>query len=80
MITIDGEHLTIEDVVKVARGFENVKLDSKVKEKVEKARLTVEKVIQSGKTVYGINTGFGELAKVRISKDEIDDLQRNLIR
>ncbi|HEC81419.1 MAG TPA: histidine ammonia-lyase, partial [Thermoplasmatales archaeon] len=80
MVMVDGNNLTVEDVVKVARGFERVEIDPKVLENVEKSRDVVEKIVGSGKTVYGVNTGFGELARVRISDGEIDDLQRNLIR
>ena len=80
MIIVDGEHLGIEDVVAVACDCEKVKLEQKVKERIVKARETVEDIISSGKTVYGVSTGFGELAKVSISQEEMDALQRNLIR
>jgi histidine ammonia-lyase len=44
------------------------------------SRSVVEKAIQSGRTIYGINTGFGKLANVRVPRDQIDQLQTNLIR
>jgi copper chaperone CopZ len=40
----------------------------------------VERAISGGQTVYGVNTGFGKLANVRIAPDQLDQLQVNLIR
>ena len=40
----------------------------------------MERAIQSGQTIYGINTGFGKLANVRVPADQLDQLQTNLIR
>ena len=77
---VDGEHLSIEDVVKVARYGEKVEIAQNVRQKVEKSRAVVEKIIAEGKPVYGVNTGFGELANVRISNEKINELQENLIR
>jgi len=47
--------------------------------RVHAARLTVEGVIARGETVYGINTGFGQLAQTRIDAGSLDELQRNLV-
>ena len=80
MIKIDGDHLSIDDVVAVAREMEKVEIDEKALEKIEESRKKVEEVLNEGKVVYGINTGFGELSSVRISDQEIDRLQENLIR
>ena len=46
---------------------------------VDRAAATVADVIREGRTVYGINTGFGRLASTRISDAEIEDLQRRLV-
>jgi len=81
MIIIDGKNLTIEDVVRVARGFEKVRLSKEAIENVKKSREVVEKIIsKKDRAVYGVNTGFGELANVRISDEKLDELQKNLIR
>jgi histidine ammonia-lyase len=45
-----------------------------------KSRRLVEQAIESGQTIYGINTGFGKLANVRIAPGQLDQLQTNLIR
>ena len=80
MIEIDGEHLGIEQVVAVARTGEGVSLAKRARERIAASRKKVEEVLQSQEKVYGINTGFGELADVRISPDQIEALQANLIR
>jgi len=80
MIEIDGESLKIENVIKVAREGEEVVLAKKAAEKINKCREKVEKIINEGKVVYGINSGVGELSNVRISLDEIEELQKNLVR
>jgi histidine ammonia-lyase len=46
---------------------------------VERARRTVEDALAHGRTVYGVNTGFGKLAQTRIAPDELKALQRNLV-
>lgn len=77
---VDGENLSIEEVVKVAREYETVEIDEKVKDKVKNSREVIEKILEEGKPIYGVNTGFGELANVRIDKNKIEELQKNLIR
>lgn len=77
---VDGKNLSIDEVIRVAREYENVEIDEKVKDKVKKSREVIEKIIEKGKPIYGVNTGFGELANVRIDEDKIEELQKNLIR
>jgi len=77
---VDGNSLTVEGVIRVARYGEKVEMDEKALEKVRKARETIEKILREGKPIYGVNTGFGELAKVKIDENEIKELQYNLIR
>ena len=47
--------------------------------RIEAAAASVDKIVASGRTVYGINTGFGLLAQTRIADDRLLELQRNLI-
>ncbi|MGI0081404.1 MAG: histidine ammonia-lyase, partial [Nitrososphaerales archaeon] len=49
-------------------------------ENVVNGRRSIERIFKSGKTIYGINTGFGKLADTKVSPQEIDHLQLNLIR
>jgi histidine ammonia-lyase len=78
---LDGESLTIEDVVRVARqpGV-RVSLEPAARRSLLHSRGRVEQAIQSNQTIYGINTGFGKLANIRIPPHQLDQLQTNLIR
>jgi histidine ammonia-lyase len=78
---LDGHSLTIESVVRVARDPTiRVTLDPAARRALLESRKLVDKAIASGQTIYGINTGFGKLANVRVPRDQVDQLQVNLIR
>lgn len=79
-VHIDGEKLTIEDVVKVTRKNWKVVIPEKVRKKVEKSREVLEKLVKENHVIYGVNTGFGALSNIVISPQEIKQLQLNLIR
>jgi len=79
-VTLDGHSLSIADVVSVARGHAPVALDAKALKAVTASRRAVEAAVGAGQTVYGVNTGFGKLAHVRIPPDQARQLQLNLIR
>ena len=74
-----GETLTLEDVVAVARG-EAVELPGSAVDRIRAARTVVEDKVASNETVYGVTTGFGSLANVRIDPDQADALQRSIVR
>ncbi len=75
-----GTPLGITDVVDVARRGRAVRLDDTARRQVERARQFVEEIVARGRTVYGVTTGFGKLATVRIAPADVQQLQRNLIR
>ena len=80
-ITLDGCSLGIPDVVRIARDpGTRAGLEPKARDALFASRRLVEQAIASGQTIYGINTGFGKLASVRIAPDKLDHLQVNLIR
>jgi histidine ammonia-lyase len=79
-ITLDGHSLTIADVVAVARHRAPVAIASGALEGIRTSRRVVEDAVARGDTIYGVNTGFGKLAHVRIPPDRIRALQLNLIR
>jgi histidine ammonia-lyase len=80
-ITLDGRSLAIGDVVRIAREpGATPRIDSTARDALVASRRLVEQAITSGQTIYGINTGFGKLANVRIAPDRLDALQVNLIR
>jgi histidine ammonia-lyase len=77
------EPLTLEVIADVARAGRKVALSTRARERLDAARAVVEHIQRGGDqapAVYGVNTGFGFLADVRISAEAIRDLQRNLIR
>ena len=78
-IVLNGEALRVSDVVAVARHDAPVTLGTEAYRRMEAARAVVEAVLARGEVVYGVNTGFGELSRVRISEGDLATLQRNLI-
>ena len=79
-VTLDGRSLTIADVVSVARHGTRVAVAPETRQRVTRSRAEVEAAIARGDTIYGVNTGFGKLAHVRIPSDDLRALQLNLIR
>jgi histidine ammonia-lyase len=80
-LQIDGESLTLEAVQTVAcNEAVQVSIAPSALPKMQASRQVVENVIASGRTVYGVNTGFGALSHVSISAEQVDQLQVNLVR
>jgi histidine ammonia-lyase len=81
MIELTGNTLTIEQLVAIARQVETVApLDNEVRTRMSASHSWVADAIRGqGKTIYGVNTGFGSLADRQISADEARQLSRNLI-
>src|SRR6058998_540813 len=79
-VTLDGFSLSIADVVAVARHGARVAIAPHALAAVTASRRTIEAAAARGDTIYGVNTGFGKLAHVRIKPEQTRDLQRNLIR
>ena len=77
-VLLDGESLTLESFELAANGAP-VALDASVREKVQASRTVVDELLESGQTLYGINTGFGKLSSERIPREHVNALQRNLI-
>lgn len=80
MITIDGNNLTVKDVLSVAANFEEIKVSDGAFEKIEASHRSLMKIVSSGKRVYGVTTGFGSLLNVDVDEKDIVKLQSNLIR
>ncbi|MGH7586909.1 MAG: aromatic amino acid lyase, partial [Gemmatimonadales bacterium] len=80
-LVLDGSSLTIPDVVRVARSAAvPVTASPSALAALGRSRAHVDRALAEGQTIYGINTGFGKLANVRIAPDRLDQLQVNLIR
>src|SRR5271156_2665983 len=79
-IELTGNDLTFSQLYDVAIRGEKVSLAAAAIERMKASRAVVERVVASGETAYGINTGFGKLASVRISAEQVRQLQVNLVR
>ena len=80
MIELNGQRLSLAQIAAIASGKESVGLSSAARQRVEKSRAVVEMIIAEGRTVYGVNTGFGRLSDVRIEPTQLRALQLNLVR
>lgn len=79
-VAVDGETLGITDVVAVAREDVPVTIAADARDAVRESRERVASLLDTDEAVYGIDTGFGDLVTERISRDELNDLQVNLVR
>ena len=80
MLQINGQSLTIQQIADVAARREHVALAAEARERVERSRGVVEQIVAEGRTVYGVNTGFGKLSDVSIERSDLRQLQLNLVR
>jgi len=78
-VTLSGEGLTIEEVVRVSRGREPVELDPAAIDRMRETRALVERAVERGDVVYGLTTGVGARKKVRVPPEEIPAFNRALI-
>jgi histidine ammonia-lyase len=67
-------------VAAVARRGRRVELGAEAADRMRASRAIVDQVVAEGQTVYGVTTGFGDLATIRIEPDQTAELQRNLVR
>ncbi len=76
---LDGNRLTILQVIDLAYETARARLSPTAKRKIVQARGLVDRWITKGETVYGVTTGFGEFSNVRVRREDIEQLQENLI-
>ncbi len=80
VISLDGEHLSLEEVQEVAEGKARVKIFPGAKKQIRRSRGFVEEALRREEKIYGVTTGFGMLSDKVIDRSQIEALQRNLIR
>src|SRR5262245_49790693 len=80
MITLDGSSMTIEQLLRIADEREPVALAADARELGRPSRAGVDRRAMSDAPAYGINTGFGSFADVKIAPDALEALQLNLLR
>jgi histidine ammonia-lyase len=78
-IRLTGRDLTLGDVERVARNAAEVTLDPAARAAMLASRETIDELVHTGQTVYGVTTGFGDLANQRIEPAQADRLQENLL-
>lgn len=80
MVVLDGSTLGIEQVVSVSSAGEAVEISPAAAARMARSRAVVERLASGDAAVYGVNTGVGLLADVRIPAADLDELQRNVVR
>jgi histidine ammonia-lyase len=80
MVVLDGDRLSIEEVISVAAGLDSAALAPEAVEKMLRSRAVVERLAAADEPVYGVNTGVGLLADVRVPAADLEQLQRNVVR
>jgi histidine ammonia-lyase len=79
MIKIDGKSLTVRDVIAIARDHEQVHLTESAQEAIIRSNDNLQRILLSGRSIYGINTGYGIFSDKKIDRNAIQKLNRNLI-
>ncbi|ACO31371.1 MULTISPECIES: histidine ammonia-lyase [Acidobacterium] len=79
-LVLTGQPLTLEEIGDVALRQRPVVLGEEARARVLASRRLVDALVERNETAYGINTGFGKLSDVRIPPDQLQALQRNLVR
>jgi histidine ammonia-lyase len=78
-IVLTGANLTVEAVEAVARGNARATLDGDARARMQEARGVIEALVAQAAVVYGVTTGFGDLANVSIPREDVARLQENLL-
>jgi histidine ammonia-lyase len=79
-VVLSGNDLTFSQLYEVAAQHAAISLATEAVTRMNASRAVVDRLVASGETAYGINTGFGKLASVRISSEQVRQLQINLVR
>ena len=78
-VVLDGNSLSIEKIVAVARKNAAVALSNEARQQVQRSRDLLEKLVAEDVAIYGVTTGIGELARVRISPEQSAELSRRIV-
>ena len=78
-VVLTGADLTLDEVVRVARGHEEVALDAESRARMQRARAVADEALARGDVVYGLTTGVGVRKRARVAAAEILDFNRRLI-
>ncbi|MCG8568151.1 MAG: histidine ammonia-lyase, partial [Desulfobacterales bacterium] len=78
-IILNGQDLKLEQLVVIARHGATVKISTTACDRIDKARMLVNKWVAEEKRIYGVTTGFGALSNVTISKEDTKRLQKKIL-
>ena len=77
---IGDNTLTLSDIAKILSQEVKIELSENCKKKLQECRSYLDaKMKNSERPIYGVNTGFGSLCNTKISDEDLEDLQRNLV-
>jgi histidine ammonia-lyase len=79
-LTIDNQLVGLAELRPAWQGPVKVGLGDNARRRIAESNEMIVDVVAGGEQVYGVNTGFGQLAQVRIGDDELAQLQENLVR
>src|ERR1700730_6459142 len=77
---LNGQPVSLNEIAAVARGRESVNVADSAQVRLRASRKIIDDIVARDAVVYGVNTGFGKLADVRIENEELRHLQLNLVR
>jgi len=78
-VVLDGNSLSIEQLCAVAREGATVSVSSEARAKMQRSRDLIERSVAEGIAIYGVTTGIGEFARIRISPEQSAELQRRIV-
>ncbi len=78
-VVLNGSGLTVEQLHAVARGHAKVQLSPKARTAVKRCRQVVQDLVDEGQLIYGVTTGIGELARVKVSPEQGAELQKRIV-
>ncbi|MFH0766025.1 MAG: histidine ammonia-lyase [Calditrichota bacterium] len=78
-ITINGDNLDLDKVAAIARNGEKVEFAAEARQRIDASAALLQKLVKQGVAIYGVTTGIGEFARIRISPEMGGELQRRII-
>ncbi|KAG0006530.1 hypothetical protein BGZ80_005232, partial [Entomortierella chlamydospora] len=80
-VLLSGNNLSIDELILVARGGHSLAIstDPELRDRIDRAYKSIQQAVINKETIYGVTTGFGGMANILISGDEIDALQDNML-
>ena len=78
-IVLDGNSLTVDKVAQIGRHGASIAVAPEARARMAKSRDVIERAVAAGEAIYGVTTGIGEFARIRISPEQSAELQRRII-